>query len=62
VRRLIVGVSTDATIATGASGSLPGRWRVFAVAVAAILAWTGFRVGGETLTTAVDHGGELIRI
>jgi PAS domain S-box-containing protein len=31
-----------------------------AIAVAAFLAWTGFRVGGETLTTAVDDIGEAV--
>ena len=60
-------VSTAAPIATGAPGSLPGRWRVFAfaavasaVALAAFLAWTGFRVGGETLTTAVEDVGQAV--
>ena len=55
-----MGISTPATTATGAPGSIPGRWRVFALAAAAaavavveFLAWTGFRAGGETLTTAV---------
>ena len=56
-----MGVSTAVTIATGSPGSLSGRWRVFAfaaaasaVAVVAFLAWTGFRVGGGTLTIAVE--------
>lgn len=62
-----MGVSTAATIPTGAPGSLPGRWRVFAfaaaaaaVAVAAFLAWTGFVEGGATLTSAVDDIGETV--
>lgn len=58
-------VSTAIPIAAGAPGSLSGRWRVFAVAavaaavaVAAFLAWSGFRIGGETLTTAVEDVGQ----
>lgn len=54
-------ISTAIPIVTGAPRSVPGRWRVFAVAAAAsavavvaFLAWTGFRAGGETLTTAVE--------